>query len=284
MTVDGSSPLTRGKLRPAGRRPRRAGLIPAHAGKTSPPKSSSTASAAHPRSRGENRAWRTSTSKVRGSSPLTRGKPRLVKPTLPHPRLIPAHAGKTTSSVGGVSVIRAHPRSRGENILRSRKPEAKAGSSPLTRGKPVWAERAKCMSGLIPAHAGKTESLCFRSLSLSAHPRSRGENSFRSVSDISPYGSSPLTRGKPRSAPPRPHQARLIPAHAGKTLAGFAGVGRGAAHPRSRGENNDPASAPLSLGGSSPLTRGKQRVSAHTRPVSGLIPAHAGKTYRPRSS
>ena len=94
----GSSPLTRGK-RPCSTRerlPHR--LIPAHAGKTKAPPPESITTAAHPRSRGENWRRRARLIASRGSSPLTRGKlgPNSVPCGLN--RLIPAHAGKTTST------------------------------------------------------------------------------------------------------------------------------------------------------------------------------------------
>ena len=50
----GSSPLTRGKLLERGRNPARAGLIPAHAGKTRGRQRGHLQVGAHPRSRGEN--------------------------------------------------------------------------------------------------------------------------------------------------------------------------------------------------------------------------------------
>ena len=55
-TLPGSSPLTRGKHLPAHWLAAYAGLIPAHAGKTTCPPGSSVATSAHPRSRGENSA------------------------------------------------------------------------------------------------------------------------------------------------------------------------------------------------------------------------------------
>ena len=70
----GSSPLTRGK-RTSGRTARRSrGLIPAHAGKTSPLTALITATRAHPRSRGENSPSCSCGDPPPGSSPLTRGK------------------------------------------------------------------------------------------------------------------------------------------------------------------------------------------------------------------
>ena len=54
-----------------------------------------------------------------GSSPLTRGKP-MVGRSLPSSwGLIPAHAGKTGIFDGVFDLPRAHPRSRGENLMPS---------------------------------------------------------------------------------------------------------------------------------------------------------------------
>ena len=192
------------------------------------------------------------------------------------------------------------------------------GSSPLTRGKPTPGGNRTGRAGLIPAHAGKTADLLQVDIQVSAHPRSRGENSFRAWCWFPVWGSSPLTRGKLPHRPQEVQAAGLIPAHAGKTGRGDGGgVGEGA-HPRSRGENahsrsryaNDGGSSPLTRGkplrsstdrdkrahprsrgenllfdnvgkdipGSSPLTRGKQEGQVTTYTDPGLIPAHAGKT------
>ena len=51
------------------------------------------------------------------------------------PRLIPAHAGKTSTSRGSAPPKRAHPRSRGENSGTWSIKTSLWGSSPLTRGK-----------------------------------------------------------------------------------------------------------------------------------------------------
>ena len=131
----GSSPLTRGKLQIAARPRVGYGLIPAHAGKTSAPQKELEQSAAHPRSRGENRGpWFLSPS-LRGSSPLTRGKRQHPRPRHLIIGLIPAHAGKTCMASVQSSLTGAHPRSRGENRQRRTEMEYRPGSSPLTRGK-----------------------------------------------------------------------------------------------------------------------------------------------------
>ena len=111
---------------------------------------------------------------------------------------------------------------------------------------------------LIPAHAGKTPVHGHLQARQWAHPRSRGENTFKNRVASHRLGSSPLTRGKPLMvfisvflsvAHPRsrgenlpgprhcPAGWRLIPAHAGKTFCSLMHCINPAAHPRSRGEN-----------------------------------------------
>ena len=93
---------------------------------------------------------------MRGSSPLTRGKPPLMPSQMVDQWLIPAHAGKTRPRSRRYGTSRAHPRSRGENWLSAPLRVVQEGSSPLTRGKHAQ-ERARVYhGGLIPAHAGKT--------------------------------------------------------------------------------------------------------------------------------
>ena len=195
------------------------------------------------------------------------------------------------------------------------------GSSPLTRGKPLLRVLVVPATGLIPAHAGKTQRVQIRIRITRAHPRSRGENPIVVVYKLRHWGSSPLARGKRlpirRSLP----RSGLIPAHAGKTVASRHGkhhpgahprsrgktrskiyvFGKNRAHPRSRGENTTysillpprPGSSPLTREncriasektqwvGSSPLTRGKLEQHPPHDLHVRLIPAHAGKTTSP---
>ena len=92
----GSSPLTRGKLDRRCRRPRRPGIIPAHAGKTSGRSRRKSLGRDHPRSRGENVVPSTGSTIYVGSSPLTRGKQAWSRNLLSLGGIIPAHAGKTS--------------------------------------------------------------------------------------------------------------------------------------------------------------------------------------------
>ena len=153
-----------------------------------------------------------------------------------------------------------------------------AGSSPLTRGKPVERLRDRRPRRLIPAHAGKTARQGRASRSPRAHPRSRGENIVVSAPIIIRQGSSPLTRGKRLTESLLPLVHRLIPAHAGKTVLGMDYISQPWAHPRSRGENVHSRVTPHAHAGSSPLTRGKPGVESKARDLLRLIPAHAGKT------
>ena len=192
--------------------------------------------------------------------------------------LIPAHAGKTRNGASPASPAWAHPRLRGENALAVRVAVGDEGSSPLTRGKRHNDRRHAPRRGLIPAHAGKTSTMCPASFPTRAHPRSRGENQRQWITQTIAAGSSPLTRGKPASANGRSRPPGLIPAHAGKTavMEGDAVIDR--AHPRSRGENDCCHGDVYAGRGSSPLTRGKRRIADASFRRSGLIPAHAGKT------
>ena len=260
--------------------PRTAGgrLIPAHAGKTHglPPQMMSTG--AHPRSRGENAFGITTCRAAPGSSPLTRGKPdpRLEVGDLI--RLIPAHAGKTTNARGDKIAGAAHPRSRGENIDGFVSGIKSAGSSPLTRGKRAHEVSRSSDGRLIPAHAGKTDAHRTVNVLPQAHPRSRGENMGGGCRVRRCWGSSPLTRGKPEVGDVVAGEARLIPAHAGKTPSCARWLPSWSAHPRSRGENDVAAVDTMPDTGSSPLTRGKRREPSRWLRAERLIPTHAGKT------
>ena len=211
--------------------------IPAHAGKTTPTRRPWCGSSAHPRSRGENQQRLDLGAESRGSSPLTRGKPRPQSWQKRASRLIPAHAGKTRCQLRLRRRGRAHPRSRGENAILLGVPFTTAGSSPLTRGKPSSRCAAPLTVGLIPAHAGKTPQTHPGGRCSQAHPRSRGENVRGKRHLVTDSGSSPLTRGKQTERGDEVYTLRLIPAHAGKTSPAWQRPSYHPAHPRSRGEN-----------------------------------------------
>ena len=70
----------------------------------------------------------------------------------------------------------------------------------------------------------------------------------------------------------------LIPAYAGKTCFGLRLHCKRGAHPRVCGENPPAAAIVSATAGSSPRMRGKLRAEWGNLPLTGLIPAYAGKT------
>ena len=158
------------------------------------------------------------------------------------------------------------------------------GSSPLTRGKQIGEVGGGFDGGLIPAHAGKTPRRAGQAWRAGAHPRSRGENNRGPTGDLSPLGSSPLTRGKQGEDLDHAASSGLIPAHAGKTSAPTRSYSEAGAHPRSRGENTRLRAARTVSAGSSPLTRGKHLPQPGRTAPQRLIPAHAGKTDVPSTA
>ena len=217
---------------------------------------------------------------VSGSSPLTRGKLPYRECEAEGGRLIPAHAGKTVIWCVPFTIPWAHPRSRGENRPAREHCRAHAGSSPLTRGKPVPGPGVVLRVRLIPAHAGKTFAMPRQPWPVTAHPRSRGENIVSAIWAKMFAGSSPLTRGKRRDQVTPHTGSGLIPAHAGKTGDDAGKHERAGAHPRSRGENHIATYLARYSGGSSPLTRGKPDSMRAVPGIWRLIPAHAGKTVQ----
>ena len=112
-----------------------------------------------------------------------------------------------------------------------------AGSSPRMRGKPDGVEVALGERGLIPAHAGKTQSVLGRDSYSPAHPRACGENSVSLPAVFHQSGSSPRMRGKQGLWCASAVFRGLIPAHAGKTVLHSDVRREIRAHPRACGEN-----------------------------------------------
>ena len=143
-----------------------------------------------------------------------------------------------------------------------------------------WAAQPKRSPKLNPRSRG--EALSGRSPRglARAHPRSRGEHAAerwgRGVDD----GSSPLTRGALNVLLGFTWHGGLIPAHAGSTHTRRINSLTGWAHPRSRGEHKVETITAERRSGSSPLTRGAPPQLFRSSQRVGLIPAHAGSTWR----
>ena len=113
--------------------------------------------------------------------------------------------------------MEAHPRLRGEHVDATTTESVQTGSSPLTRGALAFFFGADALPGLIPAYAGSTVPSGPIREERRAHPRLRGEHTHpNEPTPVSP-GSSPLTRGAPRTMNALTPPPRLIPAYAGST-------------------------------------------------------------------
>ena len=263
----------------------------------------------HPRSRGEYEGREKSVIAGVGSSPLSRGIPRVPQIAAGRVRIIPALAGNTQGARCYLCSRGDHPRSRGEYAQAEVNSSFCPGSSPLSRGIPgVSAVRCQAPR-IIPALAGNTMGM--------------------RVLHTAHEGSSPLSRGIHHPARRHPLGRRIIPALAGNTVNTRSASSADRDHPRSRGEYvlrpathpHDAGSSPLSRGirggawvqsvgmwdhprsrgeyrrgatscrrsrGSSPLSRGILTHAGEFRKRRGIIPALAGNTsprtgtaYRP---
>ena len=171
-----------------------------------------------------------------GSSPHTRGAPRLAQARLCRKRIIPAYAGSTATALSFLRLTQDHPRIRGEHIQKQSADSTGKGSSPHTRGALAGRELQLGGHRIIPAYAGSTD---FPSRTARPGP-----------------GSSPHTRGALGPAPGALQRERIIPAYAGSTESEVHGPCPCPDHPRIRGEHVIPSRNVNGVTGSSPHTRG----------------------------
>ena len=254
----GSSPHTRGALIHTEDRIDVTGIIPAYAGSTSSRSAQISPRRDHPRIRGEHLTWWAAAPMTDGSSPHTRGALGDPGYDLDDPGIIPAYAGSTPTGRRYAGASADHPRIRGEHIVGSIGMVIGWGSSPHTRGAPARTAGLGCRRRIIPAYAGST------SPGLSRPP------------DMA--GSSPHTRGALFGVGLEFEVPRIIPAYAGSTCSTSASPSSRADHPRIRGEHADGVLTRMSIGGSSPHTRGAPSSSTLSRGSTRIIPAYAGST------
>ena len=152
---------------------------------------------AHPRSRGADFHASIRARYASGSSPLARGGLHRPRRLFRGRGLIPARAGRTSSSATLTCSTGAHPRSRGADQRFLGRTDSEAGSSPLARGGQEPAPVGGSPPGLIPARAGRTDQTGRRAWGRRAHPRSRGADRRLTERIRLTAGSSPLARGGP---------------------------------------------------------------------------------------
>ena len=88
----------------------------------------------------------------------------------------------------------------------------------------------------IPAYAGNSRDKVVKNISITVHPRLRGELKNLSANVRCFIGSSPLTRGTLNDNGELVITSRFIPAYAGNSLKSMPGMLDLAVHPRLRGE------------------------------------------------
>ena len=152
-----------------------------------------------------------------GSSPHSRGTPPGTANELPAAGLIPAFAGNTFHGRHSRATDRAHPRIRGEHFTTFAPDDGKGGSSPHSRGTRSAELLFRTGEGLIPAFAGNTGDGWVWDASMRAHPRIRGEHDATLPRFTIHVGSSPHSRGTPRTWLWDGSTWGLIPAFAGNT-------------------------------------------------------------------
>ena len=171
-------------------------------------------------------------------------------------RIIPAYAGSTRTAGRHRSRPGDHPRIRGEHDCSIYFTNFPTGSSPHTRGALIIFRSIAAFEGIIPAYAGSTRIAVGRSRRAGDHPRIRGEHIRAKAYDPNRSGSSPHTRGAPKSSRDGRFPGRIIPAYAGSTLS-VGGAGDPVEdHPRIRGEHRPRGFRSAPGSGSSPHTRG----------------------------
>ena len=196
----GSSPRMRGTRKRRPGTPRPAGIIPAHAGNTGAERVGGDSEwGSSPRMRGTHRLQGVSDLAGAGSSPRMRGtqrNPSLHRLSL---RIIPAHAGNTTSSDFLTYHVWDHPRACGEHSWDGIISKKGKGSSPRMRGTLLGNAQAGKAHGIIPAHAGNTASPRGAEVCRWDHPRACGEH-YNLMFDLQTLmGSSPRMRGTLRA-------------------------------------------------------------------------------------
>ena len=299
----GSPPRMRGKVKVLQNGNGKPRITPAHAGGKDQPKISTTKGARitpahagkshcridttahfqdHPRACGEKVFVPASGSPLTGSPPRMRGKGRLPGHLFYQTGITPAHAGKSNRCSTGMHAPQDHPRACGEKEHPQAEYGYKEGSPPRMRGKGNGATAGVTFVGITPAHAGKRmlpHSLpgCLRD-----HPRACGEKIVIGYMEWKGWGSPPRMRGKGVVALELGVNARITPAHAGKspTLSEWQFLTKD--HPRACGEKLVMYWRHGGLLGSPPRMRGKGDSVAEELAQYGITPAHAGKSAQKR--
>ena len=152
------------------------------------------------------------------------------------------------------------------------------------RGKACAALSHSSPPRITPAHAGKRDFLISRSSSNWDHPRTCGEKIPRTTPYREALGSPPHMRGKVPHPRIQQADARITPAHAGKSSLYWSMSSVFQDHPRTCGEKTAREIPHKQKMGSPLHMRGKE-VDHRAFPTRlGITPAHAGKRTQSQTS
>ena len=192
--------------------------------------------------------------------------------------ITPAHAGKSGLSGSAAGACRDHPRTCGEKLSRRSPTRLLPGSPPHMRGKGLVKHCGGSCLGITPAHAGKRDATTPTRSKTWDHPRTCGEKPPRPTPQPSITGSPPHMRGKAFSAAVALWVIGITPAHAGKRITAARRLSARRDHPRTCGEKNLRAAQDIEKQGSPPHMRGKEVCCRVGVNLTGITPAHAGKS------
>ena len=202
VDVGGPSPRARGRrgrVRPC---LRRGGTIPARAGETRSLRALKRIPWDHPRARGGDPATISASRFFQGPSPRARGRPAHADIPLRVGGTIPARAGETSPRSSSARRRRDHPRARGGDPGRKRRPSWSSGPCPRARGWSRHRRRADRRDAVSPARAGETRWGRRWKRPTRDHPRARGGDTTPPGLGWRFTGPSPRARGRPAELPP----------------------------------------------------------------------------------
>ena len=231
----GSSPRMRGSLQSDKGVVQNSGIIPAHAGLTSPMRILVIAGGDHPRACGAHGCASKISMRPAGSSPRMRGSHIVEDLVVPRVGIIPAHAGLTNALATVAGPLGDHPRACGAHFIYGYLRPASSGSSPRMRGSLLQQVIRWQVFGIIPAHAGLTAASVSTKCARWDHPRACGAHRATQTAGALERGSSPRMRGSPFRHRSTLRIFGIIPAHAGLTDLIDSGIYLEWDHPRACG-------------------------------------------------
>ena len=170
-----------------------------------------------PRICGEKQRRAMGSSSEPGTPPRARGKESQIFALSVSKGNTPACAGKSYTTIHGISGFWDHPRVRGGKHPPGSELMGGQGSPPRARGKGPAAMVVQRGGGITPACAGKSLSVYDRGYRPWDHPRVRGEKGRSPRRSSASWGSPPRARGKAGLVTGALCEQGITPACAGKS-------------------------------------------------------------------